>query len=202
MKPKLILCIALVLSGNCFAAIVFPKAPDGGQQVISNYVGHDVVFNDFDKLHGLKMEDLTIANPFLIYDVGLTNLAEGRLLSATEACWWQYLLLHGTNTVGAAALCETNGKLRIVGYYETYFSSETLEALRIAEQLPQVKKQDYELRGLESLPIHFVAMWLHGKSDDIIIPLPPTFGRWKAYQSYSESEMIELLKSEPEKKLE
>ena len=81
------------------------------------------------------------------------------------------------------------------------FDSNIPEALQIAEQLSQVKKQDYEPRLLDSAPILFVAVWLHGKSDDIIIPLPPTFGRWKAYQPYSESEMIKLLKPEAKKKL-
>ena len=40
-----------------------------------------------------------------------------------------------------------------------------------------------------------------GKSDDILIPLPPTGGRWNACQPYSESEMIKLLQPEAEKKL-
>jgi len=76
-----------------------------------------------------------------------------------------------------------------------------LEALRIAEQLPQIKKQDYEVRRLDSPGILFVAVWLHSKSDDMIIPLPPTFGRWNAYQLYSEKQMVKLLKPEAKKKL-
>jgi hypothetical protein len=33
MKPKLILCLALVWSGNSNTAIVYPKAPEGGRQI-------------------------------------------------------------------------------------------------------------------------------------------------------------------------
>jgi hypothetical protein len=102
-------------------------------------------------------------------------LASGQLLSAAESGGsWMYLFTHGTNAVGAAGLIadEKTGKaLRANGLYETDFSNETLEALRTAEQLPQVKKQDYEIRRLEIPSIHFVAVWLHGKADDIIIPL-------------------------------
>ncbi len=76
-----------------------------------------------------------------------------------------------------------------------------MEAFRRAEQLPQIKEQDYELRRLDCPSILFVAVWLHGKSDDILIPLPPTGGRWNAYQLYSESQMIELLQPESEKRL-
>jgi hypothetical protein len=50
--------------------------------------------------------------------------------------------------------------------------------------------------------ILFHAVWLHGKSDDIIIPLSDTWGRWNGYQPYSESQMIELLKPEAKKNLQ
>jgi len=97
---------------------------------------------------------------------------------------------------------EKTGKvLKSAGFGKAVYSNETLEALRMAEQLPQIKKQDYELRCLDDMSLHFVMVWLHGKSDDILIPLPPTFGRWNAYQPYSESEMINLLKPEAGKKL-
>jgi hypothetical protein len=204
MKPKLILCLALVLSGNCFAAIIYPKAPDGGRQIVYKYADE---FPNPDPrfLGGFRMEELTIANPYQDYDVGLTNLASGKLLSATKSSgYWTYVFMHGTNVVGDAGLItdEKTGKaLKANGLGSSIFSKEMLEALRIAEQLPQIKKEDYELRCLNDPSILFVAVWLHGKSDDIIIPLPPTFGRWNAYQPYSESEMIKLLKPEAKKKL-
>ena len=112
--------------------------------------------------------------------------------------------MHGTNAVGAEQLIidEKKGNaLDFGGLYQTDFSNETLAALRIAEQFAQLKKQDYELRRLDCPGILFVAIWLHGKSDDIIIPLGATFGRWNALQPYSEREMIKLLKPEAKKKL-
>jgi len=67
--------------------------------------------------------------------------------------------------------------------------------------LPQIKRQDYELRPLEGAPLLFAAVWLHAKSHDIIIPLPPAFGRWNPYQPYSEKEMTKFLQPEAKKKL-
>jgi hypothetical protein len=96
---------------------------------------------------------------------------------------------------------KTGKALRFGGLFETCFSKETLEALRMAEALPQVKKQDYELRFLDIPVVYFVAVWLHAESDDILIPLPPAFGRWSAYQPCSESDMIKLLKPEAKKVL-
>ena len=107
------------------------------------------------------------------YGVGLTNLASGKLFSGTKE----------------------------VNFSGDRFDNEIPKALQIAEQLPQVKKLDYEPRLLNIPPILFVAVWLHGKSDDIIIPLPPTFGRWNAYQPYSGKQIIKLLKSAAKKKL-
>jgi hypothetical protein len=152
MKPKLILCLALVLCGNCHAAIVDSLATNAQRQILSTNID-------------LKTR---------CYEVSPTNLASGVFLSKAQG------------------LGELSGDA---------FDSKIPEALQIAEQLPQVKKQDYEPRLLDCSPLLFVAVWLHGKSDDIIIPLPPTFGRWNAMQPYSESQMIKLLKPEANKKL-
>jgi len=45
--------------------------------------------------------------------------------------------------------------------------------------------------------LNFGAVWLHGAADDIILPLdPPTFGRFKPSQPYSESQVIKILQPE------
>jgi len=205
MNPKLPLCLALILSSglNCAAAIIYPKAPDGGDQIIGEtFKGLSRSISRY--LGGFQIEDLTIAKPFQDYSIGLSNLAAGQLLPVARAGTWRYLLMHGTNAVAAAELMAdpTNGTaLKFAGLDTTDFSKETQEALRRAEQLPQIKKQDYELRRLDCPSILFVAVWLHGKSDDILIPLPPTWNLWNAYQPYSESQMIKLLKSQAEQRL-
>jgi hypothetical protein len=186
--------------GSCEAAIVYPKAPAGGRQMVYEHLrAHP------DQLGELQIKDLTIAEPHRWYSVGLTDLASGHLVTAATSRSWRYILLHGTNAVGVAQVSDADAKtgnaLQFSGWGETCFSKETLEALRIAETLPQVKKQDYELRFLDSPGVVFCAVWLHGKSDDIIIPVPPTFGRWNAYQPYSEMQIIKLLKPEAKKKL-
>jgi len=204
MNPKPFLCLALVvLSGHCHAAIVYPKAPDGGRQIVYENAAQ-ILRTDSRCLGGFRLEDLTIADPCRNYGVGLKDLTSGRFLSAARVGGWTYLFIHGTNAVGMGELIadEKTGKaLKANGLGSSNFSNETLEALRIAKELPQVKKSDYELRHLDIPAVYFVAVWLHGKSDDIIIPLPNTFGRWNAYQPYSESQMVKLLKPEAKKKL-
>jgi hypothetical protein len=200
-KANFIFCLAFVLSDVCHAAITYPKAPDGGREIVVTNVGpilgHDTRFFD-----GLKMEDLTVAEPYREYYVtNLAMLASGHMLSATASRSWRYLLMHGTNAVGAATLIYggTNGSaLKYNDVQRPFFPDAPLEALRAAERLPQTKKQDYEVRALNIAPLNFMAVWLHGESDDIIIPLPPTFGRFNEDQPYSEAEIIKVLKKDAE----
>jgi len=187
----------------CRAAIVNPPAPEGGRRLVYENVRRELRA-DPRFLGGWRANELAIAEPHGAYFVGLTDLASGHLLSAAKLGNWRYLLLHGTNAVGAAELKTEENTGRVLGFSaleQTRFADETLQALRIAEKLPQIKKRDYELRYLDIPGILFVAVWLHGKSDDIIIPLPPTFGRWDAYQPYSGRQMLKLLKPEAAKRL-
>src|SRR5580704_16643159 len=82
MKLAIVVTIALVLSGNGDAAIVYPKATDGGQAMVSEFSGHFLRRKDPRFLDGFGLEELTIAEPYRIYDVELTNLSSGHLLSA------------------------------------------------------------------------------------------------------------------------
>jgi len=205
MKSKLLFCLTLVLSDlpghNCSAAIIFPKAPEGGRQIIYERVDrHLRAFPRF--FGGLKIEELTIADSHQIYSAVPRDVISGKLLSAARLTGWRYLLTHGTNAVGEAWLYanpEAGKALKFISLFGDRFAQPTLVALRQAEELPQVKKQDYEFRYLNMPSMSFFAVWLRGKSDDIIIPLPPTSGMWNAYQPYSQSQIIKLLKPEAEK---
>ena len=202
MNAQIILFLVLALGGNCRAAIIYPQAPEGGRQVA--YANATDVLRSAPRfLGGYRIDELSMAEPYREYFVGLTNLAAGHLLSEAQSRGsWMYLLVHGTNAVGAAGLLadETTGKvLKANGLYQSDSSNETLEALRKAEMLPQTKKQNYEFRRLDIPALSFVAIWLHGKSDELIIPLPPTYERpLTAYQPYSEDQIIKVL--EPEAK--
>ena len=206
MKPAYWLCLVLfsgVVDDCCRSAIVYPKAPDGGRQIVSE--GLKSLSRSISRyLEGHQAEDLTIADPLRDYSFGLTNLVSGQFLSAAKPGAWRYLLMHGTNAVAAAELVvggQNGNPLKFAGLDTSDFSRKTLEGLQRAERLPQVNRQDYEVRRLDCPSILFVALWLHGKSGDIIIPLPPTFGRWKPYQAYSQSQMMNLLKPTAIKKL-
>lgn len=207
MRTRFLLCLALVLSGFCQAAIVYPKAPDNGQQVVIKYLTADQKPKKFlDFLGVSRIDDLTICSPYENYAVGLTNLAAGKLLSDARpsAAYWIYPLLSGSNAVGLAWVKvdeETGRAWKLVELDQAHRAEGIVTALRVAEQLPQTKKENYEVRALEMPWLFFRAVWLHGRSDDIIIPLPDNWGRWKAYQPCSESEIMKILQPIAEQKL-
>jgi hypothetical protein len=203
MNPKLLLCLALVLSRICHAAIVFPKAPEEGRQIAYEKVSG--VIQKFPNAYkGLKIEELTISDAHKMYSFGPQNIISGNLLSTADFSGWRYLFIHGTNAVCEVPLIfdPKDGKLsKHGGVFGNELAQAALEALRKAAELPQVKKEDYECRFLVCSLMGFHAIWLHGKSDDIMIPVPPTYDRVNAYQPYSESQIIKLLKSDAENTL-
>ena len=204
MKLKLILCLALVLGANCHAAIVYAKEPDGGRQMVVQFASEFVGKNlpPFKKIESTN--DLTFGHALPCYSAG--DIANGQLLTGATSGRngqqpWKYVFLHETHVVGNAVLLvdEKAGKpIKCNSIGSDDFSEETLDALQTAEQWPQVQAQDYEVRLLDDMLVSFEAVWLHGKTNDIIIPLPPTYGRMNAYQPYSDSQIIKIL--EPEAK--
>lgn len=149
-------------------------------------------------------KNLTIARPFGVYGYGLnyTNILSGRLLSATKLNSWRFMLTDGTISAGLD-LGYDNKK---AGWPEMGWSfhparpnnsDPVLATPQAAATLPQVQKADYELRYLNFLELQFFAVWLHGQSNDIIIPVP-VYGKWQDYRPCSEREMIERLKPETE----
>ncbi|HLZ16443.1 MAG TPA: hypothetical protein VKQ08_05360 [Cyclobacteriaceae bacterium] len=199
MNPKLFLCLALVLSSYCRAAIVFPAAPEKGRQIAYEKVSR--VIQAFPQMFkGLATNELTITNAQRMYAVSPQEVVSNNLLSAAKLYAWLYPFVHETNAVLSAPVFinPKDGKLsKRGGVMDGKLVKDMLVALQKADELPQVKKQDYECRYLV-MPPSFVAAWLHGKSDDIIIPLPPTYYGKKAYQPYTEKAIIKLLKPEAE----
>jgi hypothetical protein len=77
MKPKLLLGLALVLSGYCYAAIVYPKAPEGGRQIAYEKVA-ELLQSSPNVFQGPQIKDLTITmKPKLI--LGLALVLSGGL---------------------------------------------------------------------------------------------------------------------------
>jgi hypothetical protein len=190
------LLFGAILSGvgaNCDASIVYPTAPDagGGRQVILDMLRQDNYLMA-TLFKGIKLDELTIGDPYQDYTAGMDDVAAGRMLAeAILGTDWLYPVMHGTTLVAVAWVRPP----KRAGFEEQHLSIEMQNALRVAEQLPQVKEHDYEFRHL-SVPHFFEAVWLHSESDDILIPLRN--GPLVACQPYSEGQVTKALKQEVE----
>jgi len=185
------------------AGLVYPPAPEDGPNVVRTNAAR-ILQNDPKFLNGYRLDELTVDAPFRDYGFGPSNLLAGRLLSGASGGGWTYLLRHGDDVAGAEGLFvdpADQNALKFNGLYQSNFSREFAEAMRQAAQWPQVKAHDYEVRRLDSAPLHFVALWLHAQADDIIVPLPPTFGRLPPYQPCTEADVIRALKPDSRKVL-
>jgi hypothetical protein len=108
MKLMLLLCFAGVLGGvitvfNGYADILYPQAPNGGEQAVSNALTSNIFTNttlqNYQMWHLPPPKDLTIGRPFrfYFYPINYTNLYSGKLLSVVRFAAWDYPLTYGTN---------------------------------------------------------------------------------------------------------
>ncbi len=146
---------------------------------------------------------LNIAAPHPVYFVGLTDVAEGKLLSGAVLKGWRYLVLRDDETIGAANLIMSGPDQNLQFSHISHgpFAKNTVEGISYAESLPEVVSDDYELRLLDIPSLYVVALWLHGNQDKLI-PLPPTNRALEPYRSYSEAEMTEALRGPAVSRLE
>jgi hypothetical protein len=218
--------ILLNIAGDLQGALIFSKPPEGAQALAATNLSSRAQQNAraAERAQTSKrgrvqtsqltnVAELTFAFPHRNY-VNVAGWLQGVPLStavSSNAWRWQFLLLKGTNAVGAARVAPAGptGRPTQVSIEESPIQESPIlprivRAIRVAEALPQVKQRDYEVRHLDMYPpIAFDALWLHAESDDIFLPIPPPpvpdnpgedLGGLKAYHPCSEAQLIEVLK--------
>ena len=200
IRKALGLC-GFLFAVNCIdAAILYPPAPEGGKEIAYRHLGKVPGLVRKIRPEPVSVREMTLSAPHQRYGALVDDLARGELLSKARLSTWRYLVLH--EGVGIADVT-LNQDLTFNGVSASILHEATLIALREAEKLPQVKEKDYELRFLEVQGAHFLAIWLHGKSEDILIPVADRFiSPLKANKAYSEAEVIKVLKPKAEETIE
>jgi hypothetical protein len=146
-----------------------------------------------------QIDKIRPSSTFHVYRLNSQSLLNGKLLEGAEIYIRQYrnfFLLCETNVLGFTGIHQD-----AAGKWETangcvYFPPQAARmwtALQTAEKLPQVHKQDYELRFI--MDTHLWAIWLHGQSDDIILPVDSQHSKahWLSGHPYSPSELMKLI---------
>jgi len=145
-------------------------------------------------------EDLAAAAPHRVYFVGLSDLVEGRLLSAAKLKGWRYLIFNQDQPMVAAELQAGGDEVRFSNINRGPFVEGAVEGVTFAESLDIVHREDFELRALEISPLYFVSLWLHGPQD-LLIPLRPAPDEIEPLRVYEEAELIGRLRGLAERHL-
>ncbi len=184
-------------------AIIMRNAPRGGAALVAANI---IELVREKKLPGgmpmeMRPEELAHSEPHPVYIATLNDLAGGKLLSTARQTSWRYLLVQRDEAVAEAELSVPRRgagakakKLEFASLTHGPFAGATVEALTAAEALPQVAKTDYELRLLKVPAVYLIALWLHGRKDDILIPMGDPPGRLKKNTPYSEADVIGALR--------
>jgi hypothetical protein len=138
----------------------------------------------------------SVTRPFPVYELGLDDLASGKGLEAAFLVAWRYLLAANDQIHQAAEIFPDpqSGGSRF-GFLTTGYVQGVEEAFRLAEQLPAVGKNPYEIRVLRAPALYVVALWLkdlQGDEDRFIV-IPPAFAPVQVLHPYSTEELLALL---------
>jgi len=135
--------------------------------------------------------EINIAAPHPVYFVGLSDIANGRLLSAAILQGWRYLVLSGETPIAAANITAPNeGEPKFTHISYGPFARNTIEGIGRAEA--DISEKDYTLRLLDIPSLYVVSLWFHG-ADDRLMPLAPSNRALEPYRIYTEEEMIQVL---------
>ena len=113
-----------------------------------------------------------IAAPHAVYTFGLSDIAKGKL-SAAKRVGWRYLVMQQDAAVAAAQVNQGAGGTASFSHLNSGpFVAGTKEALEFTESLPDVQRDNYEVRLLSIPALYQMAIWLHGKTKDLLVPVP------------------------------
>jgi hypothetical protein len=201
MKPRFFLGLGLVLASglqaaNTDASVTFPESAEP-----LRIIARQEAISFFQQSHFMlphvpaNSVEMTKGHKCYVFDYHAVLAGKILSMASTSSGGWQYMMMSGTNMVGTMGLeLSKKGRWQFGGSMMagTNGTDPIWVALQKAEKLPQVQRHDYEFRYL-ILSIEFWAIWLHGKSDDIIIPIS-VGDRWNIYQPYSEAQVVGFLK--------
>jgi hypothetical protein len=151
-------------------------------------------------LRRARPEALGLTLPHPIYNLGLDDVATGRLPSSSaRLTGWRYLVQEDGKIVAAAELNagSSGEEFTFAALNEGPFVRGTETTLEAAEKLPAVDSGQFELRLLRIPALYAMALWLKGENGaaDIVIAMMPAPPELIAGEAYDEGRFIGALSS-------
>lgn len=173
--------------------------PDGGgflRPTLIKIFSRDTPENR-EALGGSAASEIVVQQAHQVYFMELDEVVRGRTISAAPPRLWRYLVYVQERVIADAELfIDSAGKPHFAALNYGPVAQATVKGIRGLEGLTP-REVDYELRALQIPALHFVAVWLHGATDDQILPIAPTRVRWTSLgRPLSEKELLDLLRPE------
>jgi len=166
--------------------ITLPTGPANGIELVREAVSG--LLNDPD----IALAECTISRGQPVYMSGLHLALEKNLLGGAVLTQWQYFILRNNDAVATGDISVVDAVPGFESLHQGSFVVGMIDAIRVAETLPEVAKSDYELRILRIPPLYVVAVWLCGK-DSLLIPAAPTPSIIESNRVYRETELVTAL---------
>lgn len=130
------------------------------------------------RLSAAAPASLSLAAPHPVYNLGLSDVKGRNALGKAKLTGWRYLVMEDGDAIAAAEAVQPSARAKPLFSHtnEGPFVDSTAKAIEAAEQLPEIKKGQYELRVLRVPALYLVALWLRSGAKsrgDIFIPLDP-----------------------------
>lgn len=190
--------LVMMASGKCCGALVLSEVPDEATQMAARY-SKEVLFAEHVVAKG-DVTNLVVVGPHRGYYISLDGIIGGHPLSTATPLSWRYSVMDRTNGCAIVTIMDPDPKSakprRFGGLEDGEGVGNVFNGLRRAEKLAQESNRDYELRYFSNFELHFEAVWLHGVSDDIIIPVSTVYQNITLFRPYSEDEVFAALKEE------
>lgn len=177
--------------------IRFARPPAGADAVVQSALDRSatVPVSQRNALAGTEPGRLEPTTPHPVHTLGLTDVVDGSGLDAAPRTGWRYLLREGDGTPVSAEATAGGGDVpeEFSHFNQGPFVASTVAAVPRAENLPEVRDHDYELRTLVIPALHTMALWLHG-DDDLLLPLEPVPAGLDADRTYRPDEFLGALR--------
>lgn len=113
-----------------------------------------------------------MAAPHEVFNLGLSDLAEGRVSGAARFTGWRFVVLDQDSPIATVEVNPRPGNTFGFGALAKGPAVDaTVRAMEVAEQ-DETPGGEYELRFLRVPALHVASLWLHAPDGDRFIPLP------------------------------
>ena len=178
--------------------LVFPSPPPIDQAFLARRLAQIAASNLSGapgQIAGVEVAKLSCATPHQYWYSSEDAVMANKLLANAVAKSWRFLLCEGRTGVGEIeiTLKQQSQASPAIAVHAGPAAQLSIEALAIAESLPEVRNEDVEARFLRIPSLYFAAVWLHSAGFDRLIPISVVQPALTSMQVYSEAQVRQAL---------